>query len=324
MRDRQAQPQQRRRRPAPPRPSTVPPCRSATWRTIASPRPEPGRPRAAVGAVEAVEHVRQVVGRRCPARGRARSARRRAVAPRPRCRAGSTWPRCRAGSRPRGRAARGSPATSDGSSSASNTHLGRMPLRALDRRRRRARRAARPPTARTSRLARRARARRGRRPARSAPRAGRRGRARRRSRSARRRARRRRASTSMFVRSDVSGVRSSCDASATSWRCARCDALERLEHRVEEPREPGELVVALGLDAPREVARAGDVLGGSVSSATGRDRGRVARRPRNTASADAGEREEPERRCAASQSALSTSVSGRATWTTAPSGPRVV
>ena len=29
------------------------------------------------------------------------------------------------------------------------------------------------------------------------------------------------ASTSMFVRRLVSGVRSSCEASATSWRCAR-------------------------------------------------------------------------------------------------------
>ena len=32
------------------------------------------------------------------------------------------------------------------------------------------------------------------------------------------------ASTSMFVRTLVSGVRSSCDASATSWRCARVDS----------------------------------------------------------------------------------------------------
>ena len=41
--------------------TTVPPCASATWRTIARPRPEPGSPRAVRRAVEAVEDVRQVV-----------------------------------------------------------------------------------------------------------------------------------------------------------------------------------------------------------------------------------------------------------------------
>ena len=40
--------------------TTVPPCDSATCRTIARPSPEPGRPRAAGGAVEAVEHIGQV------------------------------------------------------------------------------------------------------------------------------------------------------------------------------------------------------------------------------------------------------------------------
>ena len=44
--DRQPQHEQRaaarRRRSA----ATPPPCASATWRTIASPSPEPGRPRA--------------------------------------------------------------------------------------------------------------------------------------------------------------------------------------------------------------------------------------------------------------------------------------
>ena len=37
----------------------------------------------------------------------------------------------------------------------------------------------------------------------------------------------------MFVRRLVSGVRSSCEASATSWRCAPPRLLERPEHRVE-------------------------------------------------------------------------------------------
>ena len=48
----------------------------------------------------------------------------------------------------------------------------------------------------------------------------------------------------MFVRRLVTGVRSSCEASATSWRCA-CDrgverahrVLERVEHRVEARRQ---------------------------------------------------------------------------------------
>ena len=82
MRDRQRQPQQRaaagRRLGA----RRVPPWRSATWRTIARPRPEPGAPARRGGAVEAVEDVREVARRRCRGRGRARSARRRAGAPR--------------------------------------------------------------------------------------------------------------------------------------------------------------------------------------------------------------------------------------------------
>ena len=40
--------------------SAKPPLASAAWRTIASPSPEPGSLRALLGAVEAVEHERQV------------------------------------------------------------------------------------------------------------------------------------------------------------------------------------------------------------------------------------------------------------------------
>ena len=40
--------------------TTVPPCDSATCRTIARPSPNPGRPRAAGRAVEAVEHIGEV------------------------------------------------------------------------------------------------------------------------------------------------------------------------------------------------------------------------------------------------------------------------
>ena len=82
----------------------------------------------------------------------------------------------------------------------------------------------------------------------------------------------------MFVRSDVTGVRSSCDASATSWRWA-CDgvveraarALERVEHRVEALRHPPDLVVAGDLDAPPEVLGLRDVLGGGRQLADGLD-----------------------------------------------------
>ena len=105
---------------------TVPPCASATWRTIASPRPEPGMPRAAGRAVEAVEDERQVLRRRSPGRGRGRSPRRRARSLRPRRRAGSTWRRCRAGSRSRARSSTGTPRISDSSSSGSNVTPGRL------------------------------------------------------------------------------------------------------------------------------------------------------------------------------------------------------
>ena len=61
QRDRPAQSQQCPR-PRPPPRSPTPRGASATWRTIARPSPEPGGPRAAAGAVEAVEHEGQVGG----------------------------------------------------------------------------------------------------------------------------------------------------------------------------------------------------------------------------------------------------------------------
>ena len=58
---------------------TVPPCRSATWRTIDRPRPEPGMRAGLGGAVEPVEHVRQVgLGDAVPLVGDQQRARRRA------------------------------------------------------------------------------------------------------------------------------------------------------------------------------------------------------------------------------------------------------
>ena len=74
-------------------------------------------------AVEALEDVRHGRPRRCPGRGRARSARRRAsVHLDGRAGAGSTWPRCRAGSRSR---ARGSPACRRRSSARARPRSGR-------------------------------------------------------------------------------------------------------------------------------------------------------------------------------------------------------
>ena len=52
------------------------------------------------------------------------------------------------------------------------------------------------------------------------------------------------ASTSMFVRRLVSGVRSSCEASCDELALALLRVVERLEHRVEASRRGGQLVVA--------------------------------------------------------------------------------
>ena len=67
-------------------------------------------------------------------------------------------------------------------------------------------------------------------------------------------------STSMFVRTLVSGVRSSCDASATSWRCARVDSSRAAEHRVEARREPAQLVLSVHVDSLGEILCLGHAL----------------------------------------------------------------
>ena len=78
-----------------------------------------------------------------------------------------------------------------------------------------------------------------------------------------RRARARRgASTSRLVRSEVSGVRSSCEASATSRRCARWESSSASSIVLNAPARRASSSSPVALDAPREVARAGDVLGG--------------------------------------------------------------
>ena len=69
------------------------------------------------------------------------------------------------------------------------------------------------------------------------------------------------ASRSRLVRSEVSGVRSSCPASATSCRCRCLRGGQRSEHRVERVRQPGDLVVALDRDRVEPLG-ARDVLDG--------------------------------------------------------------
>ena len=83
----------------------------------------------------------------------------------------------------------------------------------------------------------------------------------------------------MFVRMLVTGVRSSCEASATSRRCTRADSsslLDRLvehgEHRVEAAREAAELVAAALIDPLAEIPRLGDVADGRGQPAHRRER----------------------------------------------------
>ena len=169
---------------------------------------------------------------------------------------------------------------------------------------------------------RRARARRGRRPARRAPRAGRRGR----GAGARGRpagSSRREPSTSRLVRSEVSGVRSSCDASATSWRCARWEsssASSIVLNDAASRASSSSPVASIRRERSRVRATCSAV---SVRSVTGRTAWRVAKRPRNAASAmpASATRPSPSRSL---DSALSTSASGRATCSAVPSAAALV
>ena len=165
----------------------------------------------------------------------------------------------------------------------------------------------------------RGRGRRGRRRAASAPRAGRSGRP-----AAARgpRASPPRASTSRLVRSEVSGVRSSCEASATSRRCARWDVVERLEHRVERAGQARELVVAVALDPAGEVVGPGDVLGRVGQLRHGLDRragGEPARAPSAAAMPSSDDQPRPRRSV---RSVASTSASGPRDLERAPAGSR--
>ena len=238
----------------------VPPCSSATRCTIASPRPEPGLPRASSERQKrsntfgrsSVAKARAVVADRDPARPRPRS--------RPRPRRGSTWRRCRAGSRSRGRAARGRRGRPRGRGRSSKLSP-------------RARRRARSTASRGELVE-------ARRPARSsAVRARARGPARR---------RRRPASVSSSSSSVTSStIRSRSARSSSSAAPERLDvgpqrrqrraqlvrgvgdqaplrrlrALQRLHHLVEARGQPPELVVAADLDPPGQVAGPRHLLG---------------------------------------------------------------
>ena len=68
------------------------------------------------------------------------------------------------------------------------------------------------------------------------------------------------ASSSRLVRIEVSGVRSSCPASATSRRCCSCDAASAPSISLKLAREPGQLVGAVHRDRA-QVPGGGDALG---------------------------------------------------------------
>ena len=70
-----------------------------------------------------------------------------------------------------------------------------------------------------------------------------------------------RSSTSKFVRRLVSGVRSSCDASATSWRWAATACSSAASMVLKLAGEPAQLIASGDVDAAGEVVRLGDVLG---------------------------------------------------------------
>ena len=238
---------------------TLPPCCSATWRTIARPEPGARPPARGRAAVEAVEQVREVLGRRrrCRGRGRAR---------RPGPRVTSTTPpggECLAALSSRLLTARASrsrvPSTTAGSSVGLELA---PPARGGARARRprgRVRRGARPRARAAAR--RRARARSGPRPASparsSAPR--------RRPAAARARraaAPRTRPAPRCSCAGDVIGVRSSCEASATSWRWAATERSSVSSIALKCCGELADLVVGLDLDPAPEVLGGGDVARG--------------------------------------------------------------
>ena len=100
------------------------------------------------------------------------------------------------------------------------------------------------------------------------------------------------ASRSRLVRSEVSGVRSSCPASATSWRCRSRDAASAIEHRVEGAGQPGDLVVALDRQRPQVLGLGRSPRRRAVSRRTGRSPLRATAQPGRRGGDHAGEPEE--------------------------------
>ncbi len=92
------------------------------------------------------------------------------------------------------------------------------------------------------------------------------------------------ASTSMFVRTLVSGVRSSCDASATSWRCARVDSSRAASIVLKLAASRLSSSLPVDLDPLREVLGLGHSLD-RASSAAAPARAPHARRARPSAAA---------------------------------------
>ena len=126
----------------------------------------------------------------------------------------------------------------------------------------------------------------------------------------------------MFVRRLVTGVRSSCEASATSWRCARTDSsssarepCEPLEHVVEARRQLPDLVVGVDPQAMREVVGLADLLGGLRDLGERRDHA-----PRREPAEHGRQRDPPSAHSSSStrrrfERMWSTPLSGRASWT---------
>ena len=199
---------------------------------------------------------------RCPGRGRAPRPRRRGTPPRRPRRRGSTCGRCRAGCRRPAQAGRRCAATQHGRRESGRTRTSRARPWVVGHGHGVVARAGRAGAAPSRRAAGRpGPARPGRPPGRSAPAAAR-GR-RRPARAGRRRvSSSTRRMTSRLVRRLVSGVRSSCEASSTSWLWARREdssaSSSRLKVRRSRPSSSG----PPGREAAGDVGRLGQVLDG--------------------------------------------------------------
>ena len=238
----------------------VPPSALTTWATMARPRPDPGRPRAAGRAVEAVEDVGQVLVGDAGAVVVHHDRRRRGTRPTPARRAGSTCGRCRAGCRRPGAGGRRWPSTQQGSASRSKrTSLARpwvfctATASCTSRSRRSGSRGAGSWSPRASSA---------RSPTRSVSSCSCTSTSSTRTERSSALSSSTRRITSRLVRRLVSGVRSSWEASSTSWLWARRDdssaSSRRLKVRRRRPSSSG----PPGREPARDVGRLGQVLDG--------------------------------------------------------------